>query len=221
MNFAQLLKAGRIALAEATLPQDSLYHLTTEKAVLYFNEAIHEACRRARLLVDRTTAAICEIAVTAGSPVISYSPRIIKIRRVRLVGRETPLTRRYVADMDRLGSNWEEQTGTTDSYVADYATGKIFLHRIPAENGTLKLVVVRLPLADLTGALAEEPEIAPHYHPALVSYVVYKMRSIEDTELYDPRKAALAEAEFEREFGPKRSALNEVYEDSQPYPEYE
>jgi len=50
---------------------------------------------------------------------------------------------------------------------------------------------------------------------------VSAMRSKDDTELYDPRKAALEIAKFDKEFGPKRSALDEIWENSQPLPEYE
>lgn len=218
MTFAQLLSAARVALRD-TEGVDADRKLPTADALLYFNEAEQEACRRSRLLMDRTTPDICSLAVTAGHPVITISPLIVKIRAVSLVSRTTPLTRKYTADMDGQVPGWEAHTGTTDSYVNDYQTGKIRLYRIPAANDTLTLFVQRLPLADITATSG--PEINPRFHPALVQYVIWRMRSIEDTELYDPRKAALAGAEFEREFGPKRSASNETYEDSQPYAEWE
>lgn len=221
MTFKQLLDAARIALSDTTGTTDKDFNLSTAAAVLFYNEAIHEACRRARLIVDRSTPAICSYSVTAGVPSVSIDPRIIKIRRASLISRNDPLRRRYVADMDELLPGWETHTGTVDSYVADYATDMISLYRIPAVDDTLKLVVVRLPLIDLTGASNQSPEIKVQYHPALVQYVVYKVRSIEDSELYDVRKASAAYAEFEKEFGVKRSAQDEMWDNSQDIPEYE
>lgn len=220
MTFEQLLKAAREDLGETAGGTDASYNLTSSIALRLYNEAIHEACRRARLIVDRSTAAICTYTVTAGSPVITLDPRIIKIRRATLVGRTAPLTRRYLVDMEDRGTAWEDETGDTDSYVADYESGKICLYRKPAANGTLKLVVVRLPLLDLETE-ENSPEIQAQYHHALRHYVVAEMRSVDDTELYDPRKAAIAAAKFEAEFGPKRSARDEVWDNSQPFEEYE
>lgn len=219
MTFEQLLAAAREDLGDTVGSTDSSHALTSSTALRLFNEAIHEACRRARLIVDRSTAAICTYAVTAGNPVITLDPRIIKIKRATLVGRSAPLTRRYLADLEERSASWEQDTGTVDSYVADYETGKVCLYRKPSDNGTLKMVAVRLPLVDL--AAGASPEIPVQYHHALRHYVVAEMRGADDTELYDPRKAAIAAAKFEAEFGPKRSARDEVYENSQDMPEGE
>lgn len=221
MTFEQLLKKARVALVDTNGLHDSQHLLQEETALQLFNEAIHEACRRARLIVDRSTTEICSYAVTAGNPVVDIDPRIIKVRKASLVSRPTEqLRRKYVADMDELHPGWETHAGSTDCYVADYATNQLYLYRIPAATDTLKLVAVRLPLQDLDNTQSV-PEIPAQYHPALVHYVVAEMRSIEDTELYDLRKADKAMARFEAEFGPKRSAQDEVWENSQPYAEYE
>lgn len=217
MTFEQLLTAAREDLGDTVGTTDDQHILKTPAALRLFNEAIREACRRALLLVDRSTAAICTYAVTAGNPVVTLDPRIIKVRRADLVSSSTPLIRKYVTDMDEYSPGWENHTGSTGSYIADYEPGKICLYCIPAQNDTLKLVTVRLPLDDLEEGLS--PEIPLQYHDALRHYVVADVRNTDDTELYDPRKAAIAEAKFEKEFGPKRSALDEVYENSQPYEE--
>jgi hypothetical protein len=160
------------------------------------------------------------VAVTAGEPVVDLDPCVIKIRKAALVSRSEPLKRKYAADMDEKNSNWESHTGTTNSYIADYETNAIFLYPIPALDDTLKLTVVRTPLIDMVRD-TDTPEIPARFHDALVPYVVFKARSIEDSELYDPRKAAAAMVDFEKEFGPKRSAKDEMYENSQPLPEWE
>jgi hypothetical protein len=220
MTFFQLLTAARIALRDEAGSRDDHHSLREATALLFFNEAIHEACRRSRLIVDRSTPAVCSYTVTSNQPVITVDPRIIKIRRAALTSRTEQLRRLYVADMDAHSAGWETHTGPSSGYVADYETNKVFLYPVTPTADTLKLAVVRLPLEDLAG-LASVPEIAPQYHAALVEYVVYKVRSIEDTEMYDPRKAGIAYAAFEKEFGPKRSARDEVWENSQPFQEYE
>lgn len=212
MTFEELLQAAREELRDTVGSDDSDFALTRSTALRYFNEAESEACRRSRLLIDTETAAICTIAIVAGQAVYVLDERVVKILSADLVGRSAPLFRTFRNDMP---AGWKDHTGSVQAWVNDYATGKIRLYRIPDEDGVVKLEVQRTPLVAMD-ADDSRPEIASRYHYALVPYVVAKIRGNDDSEMYDPRKAALAMAEFDKEFGVKRSANSEAYEASQP-----
>lgn len=199
---------------------DAIKALPQARAITLINEAQNEACRRAHLLRDRTTTAICQIAVVAGTYIYALDSRVIKVHNALLVTSKRQLCRTYIADMDCYDYLWETRTGTPDRYVADYQTGKIALYKNPVVSETLKLDVVRLPLTQIT-ALTETPEIPAHLHVKLVPWLLWAVRSLDDTETFDPRKASMSMDEFESEFGPKRSAWAEKYEETQPYPEDE
>lgn len=219
MNFKELLTAAREELMDTEGTKDSDFALTTSMALRYLNEAISEACRRSRLLIDADTAAICTIAVTAGQSVYPRDERIVKILSAELAGQVVPLEKMFKSDMP-LG--WKEHTGKIRGWVNDYATNKIRFYRIPEENGTVTLTVQRTPLNSLTASgTAATPEIPSRYHFGLINYVVAKVRNIQDRELYDPVKAAAFMKLFDDEFGPKRSAHSEAYEASQPMNEDE
>lgn len=218
MTFATLLTAARTWLRDMEGCVDADRLLTRAMALLFFNEAIDEACRRSRLIIDSTTTAICSIPVIAGTAAYALDPRIVKVSRVKLSGRDAPLERLSWRDLDRRCPGWESHSGEVTGYLTDRTSGYLELYRTPEAGGTLSLTVMRTQLTPLSGDL-DEPEIAPRYHAKLVPYVIGRCRDIEDTELYDPRKAARAMALFDAEFGPPRPAWCEAYEESQP--EYE
>lgn len=217
MTFKELLQAAREELSDTVGTQDGDFALTKSRALRYFNEAQTEACRRSRLLIDADTAEICTIAVSAGQAVYTLDERVVKILSARIVGRSAPLQRMFRSDMP---AGWQDQSGVATAWVNDYATGKIRLNKIPDSTAVLQLEVQRTALADMK-ADGDKPEIPARYHYGLINYVVAKMRSDDDTETYDPRKAALASAAFDAEFGIKRSAQSEAYEASQPISEDE
>lgn len=215
MTFGELLTSARTWLRDMEGVADADHLLTSAMALMYFNEAIDEACRRSRLIVDSTTAEICRIAITANTPDYDLDPRIIKVQRVMIQGRDTPLMRKSWRDLDEQFPGWEAQTGTVDSYLTDQNSGKLRLFRIPTVTNTASLTVVRTPLAPLTG-LTSVPEIAPRYHAKLVQYVIGSFFDNEDSETYDPRKAARAMSKFDAEFGAPRPAQCESFEEGQP-----
>lgn len=217
MTFKELLQAAREELSDTVGSSETDFALTKSRALRYFNEAQTEACRRSRLLIDADTTEICSITVEAGEAVYGLDERIVKILSARLSGRSTPLGRMFRSDMQ---PGWQDHVGSVTGWINDYATGKIRLYRVPEAAGVISLEVQRTQLADMAKD-TDRPEIPSRYHYGLVHYVVGRMRGADDTEMYDPRKSALAMAEFDKEFGVKRSAQNEAYEASQPISEDE
>jgi hypothetical protein len=195
---------------QETDDQSAPYLWSDAEVTDYANDAQNEACRRARLIRDSATAAVCQYAVAINNPVIALDLRVISVRRVKLASRSQPLTRRYLADMDALTPGWEALTGPVTDYVADYQTQAIRLFRTPTATDTLNLTVSRLPLADLA-ANGDVPEINPAYHRSLRFWMLYRAYSKRDAETNDPQRAKAALAMFEAEFGPRSPAFEEEW----------
>lgn len=176
----------------------------------FANEAEEEACRRAHLLRDSTTSAVCTVAVTAGDPVITLHASIIDVLRVRMASETVPLQIVPQDEMDRVNVGWDTMTGKPRAVVTGRDTGKLRLWPSPTANETLTLTVTRLPVAAMNDP-EDTPEIPAQYHRALAQWMLYRVFSIRDSELFDPNKAATALAKFEQEFGKRQSARNEAW----------
>lgn len=184
------------------------YLWSDDELIEYANDAQDEACRRARLLVDSTTAEITEIAVTAGNGVVTLDPRVLFVRRARLTGYR-PLIRRNMQDMESDFWYWQDAArGLPQMFIPDVDTGKIILFPTPLADATLRLTVVRMPLADMNDG-NDTPEILPRYHRSLRFWMLYRAYSKQDSQTRDEKKAADNLALFEQEFGKKSAAIDE------------
>lgn len=203
--------AGLIALYRLESGDDASPPFVADTSLMELaNEAQEEACRRADLLKDSTTTAICTVAVTAGTPTITLDARIIDVKRVKMASETVPLAPAMLDEMDEASPGWDTQTGKPRAYIPDYQSGAIRLWPNPTANESLALTVTRLPLADMNDLL-DAPEIRASYHRALVQWMLYRVYSIQDAELYDAQKADKCLANFEREFGKRQSARNEQW----------
>lgn len=177
--------------------------------ILWAAEAQREAARRARLLID-STSTLTELQLGAGEATVELDPRILFIRRVRMVGRSRFLSRVSHHDLDCHSPDWEDERGEPRGYVPDMDTGAFRPYPVPEEEMQVRLTVVRLPLKD-PRALADKLEIAPHLHLSLASWMLYRAYSKPDAETQNLKKAGEHLAEFEREFGAKSSAIDEAW----------
>lgn len=184
-----------------------------EEIYEFANDAQNEACRRARLLIDSSTVAICQITVAALASTAPLDSRIIFVRRARITGKNTPLDRASWRDLDESFPGWESHTGTVSHFVSDWETGKLRLYRIPTVQTVLNLTVARLPLADM--GTDDSPEINVRYHRSLVFWMKYRAYMKQDAETANPEKAKANLELFEQEFGRKSSAIDEEWIDRQ------
>lgn len=205
MNAEIMLETARTTLDDLAEP----YLWSNDELIGYANEGEGEACRRARLIVDSTTDEVTLVALEAGEATADLDDRILFIRRAKLAGRSQVLRRISVQDLDKQNPDWEDQTGEPSHYIPDMDDGKFRPWPTPEDDSTVRLTVVRLPLEDITEDT--EPEIKARYHRALVSWMLYRAYSKQDAETKDETKAAVYLAEFEREFGKKSSAIDEVW----------
>lgn len=177
---------------------------------LYANEAQDEACRRGELLRDASSA-MCTVSFSAGDTTVDLDARIVRIIRARVDGHFAS-----VVDLDRMDEtfqNWDQDTARSrpTHLVEGVTTGKLSLWPVPKDDGEIKLVVQRLPLAAMSNLSEDSPEIRRELHPSLVDWMLFRAYSREDTEIYNDAKAQLALRRFEAEFGEKKSGRNEAW----------
>lgn len=177
------------------------------------NEARMQAARRGRLLFDTTTDEICKIALKAGTSVYSVDPRVIYIRRVKIVSQVKPLPKISVADLDLTRPGWEDEPVGEPCVWVPIEDHKIRIFNTPEAAGVLRLHVVREPLADVTIESSEEDmELEPRYHYRIKDFMcgrAYMQRDL--IEKYRPEEARDKFALFDEEFGPAESAVNEKW----------
>lgn len=204
MTLQELIVLFRNEADDATEP----YLWSDDELIEFANDAENEACRRARLLVD-STSALTQLAVDPlDAGIVTLDPAVVFVRRAQLMGRR-PLIRVTVRDLDEHNPYWRNaQASIPLSFVTDFQTGALLLHPAPVGEHILLLTVVRTPLVEMNDLL-DSPEIAPRFHRALRHWMLFRAYSKQDSQANDPKKAADALALFEQEFGKKSGAIDE------------
>lgn len=182
---------------------------------LFANEAQREAARRANLILDSTTAAICRIEYDANATVLDLDPRIIQIREVIIEGQSVPIDPVKMAYLARFVPAWRTATaGMPLCYIDDYGSHQIRPYPPPAAAGTLLLSVYREPLVDMEED-DDEPEVPARYQFKLIYHMKELALGDEDCDRFNPKGAAEAARKFSAEFGPPASARNEKWQSEQ------
>lgn len=201
MTLAELIAAFRLESDDRVTP----YLWSDAEIAGYLAEAENEACIRARLLFDETTIGVASLAVVSGQSWLTLHPSILRVLRARLAAGSCPLALTSPDELDRMSSDWENQTGTPRMFYV--AGSKLRLIPQPDATDTLYLNVFRAPLVRLdSGYLTGEPEIAEPHHAGLLRWALYRGYSKRDEDAFDPGRAQIALQQFEREFGPRPSA---------------
>ena len=204
MTFAEIEELTRYEICDETGTSPEDFRVKPSQMLAYANDAEMEACLRSRLLRDSSTAAICQVAITAGVSVYDYDPRIILILRARIIGATAPLVRISHTVMDEQLPGWQDMTGEVKALVTGMDTGKIRFDRIPAAAGVLNLTVARGPLNPMK-ASKDSPEIHSRLHQYLILWIKHRIFNNQNSELFDRNRSDIHLAEFERIFG-KRPA---------------
>jgi len=206
MKLRELIEEARELTGDTTAPP----LCSDARFIRLANQAEREACRRARLLVDSTTEDACQITLVPDTASYALHRSVIFVRRASLDGQDRFLSRISRKDLDALGTSWLTEKGEVMGFVPDLDTSKLRLYRIPEEAGTVRMTVVRLPLADMA-RMTDSPEIHDRYHLSLVHWMVAGYFATPDAEMRDAKKQADAMAAFEREFGPPATAIEEQW----------
>lgn len=223
MTLADLITYFREEADDKRVP----YLWTDTLLTFYANEAQEEACRRARLIKDTTTAGVCVYNATVGMQVLTVDPRVIFIRRVTIASKTIPLAKIRATDLDFHVPGWESEVpGDVTHYCTDRDVGKIWFHQPFSAVDTITLQVVRGPLRQMAlkapGQDQVDPEIAPRYQPKLVHWMLHRAFMKQDSEANDPDKSKNALTNFELEFGAPSPARDEMWiTERQGYDDFE
>jgi len=208
MKVGKLIEIFRHEVEDTQKP----YLWSDPEVMAYLNEAEVEACRRARLLVDSSTAAVCQISITADEQNFALDPRVIMIRRAKLADESYPLQKKSQAALDDEYPAWDGDVASTPQYYfLDSGSSSISLYPKHDATDTLHLTVVREPLNELNDD-DETPEIPSRYHFGLLNWMKHRAYMKPDSETKNDQLAVLNLQLFEQEFGKRRTALDERFE---------
>lgn len=165
----------------------------------YLNEAEKEAAIRTRCLIDSEF-----LSFTGTDQYYDVDPLVIEIIRAHRSGDERPLAKTTLRELDSNVWNWKTHTGRVTHWFMD-GWNRFGLYRAPVESTTVSLTVIRRPLSDMESD-DDEPEIPEHFHDYLLDWAESLARRKSDSDTFRPDQAAVAEARFERTFGPRPTA---------------
>jgi hypothetical protein len=211
MELTDLLTALRITLDDEIEP----FLWSDETLTGYLNNAVREACLRARLLKSDAdnTPALCAVAVVAGTATYAFDPSILVVRSAIFEGGGYKLYPRSALDMDRLYPGWDNgdpPTGTPCEMVMDLEQKSFQLYPTPDADATLRLRVWRVPVdAEIMAEDDDEPAIALADPEELKHWAAYEAYLKKDGEAYDPERADAHLSTFESRFG-KRPTLHDM-----------
>lgn len=205
MRAKDLIDLFRAELADTAEP----YLWEAKELVHYLNLAVQEACERALLIEDRSTASVCQFQTVLGVDTYELHESLIKIKRITMAGRLLEET--SVDALDTQFRNWEQQTGQPRYYIYEGAQGagkpKVRLVPTPSAQVPVQMTVYRGALRPICeGTLNAEPEIPRNLHDGLKHWVYRCALMKNDADTQDSMSASGHEAIFTGIFGAKRDA---------------
>lgn len=201
MNLGQLRAEFRRLMLDAVAP----YLWSDAEIDAYINESVREAAIRAKLIQDETTDAVCKLDLVANTSTYTLHPTICGIYRIKIDGAANPLWRKSREEMDVQYPGWETQTGDPQIFTELNDTSRLRIVPTPYQNGVARLVVWRLPLADMV-VDADIPEIHEKHHYRLIDWARRCAYLKQDSETFDAAAAQRYEALFEASFGVRPDA---------------
>lgn len=211
MNVEQFIERFRIErqdTAEPCLWSDA-------EIVNWLNDAVEEACQRAHILIDGTSA-FTSFTVAAGTEYTQLPSYVLDILRLSVDGRRIDPT--SIEELDSLDSRWESREGRPQGWIFE-RNGTLRLFPTPSENVTVKIRVSRLPIDTLSADIGTgEPEIPLQWHTKLLNWVYRCALMKNETETQDKAKADDYEARFIADFGIRENAnVERKHRDKSPH----
>ena len=180
-------------------------YVADEQVFVMLSEGEREACLRGAPIFDTSTAEVVSYAVAADQATITLDSRILRIDHATFTPTGGRACNLAVTGIDEVRSRCLSTTASRPQYACHESRTTLKLYPTPSEAGTLALDVYRLPLLDIEDD-TDEPEIPLELHDGLVDWVLYRVYSTKDSELYDLDRAAIALRDFTERFGERRNA---------------
>lgn len=205
MNVGDFITAFRTACLDQADPP----FWASEEIVGFLNEAVQEACERAKLIEDRSTGTVCALSIVVGQDTYPLHTSVLEIKRATFSGRLLHETSVEAEDDHSCG--WEQREGQPRRYIFEPASGARppQLRLVPRPNaaGAIALTVCRGALNPIKpGACGEVPELPARYHTRLMHWMMYRAHLKQDADTFDTVKAAEHLALFEQAFGRRDDA---------------
>lgn len=220
MDLGELRAALRESVLDDTVEP---FQWSDDTLNRYLNNAVREACIRARLLkVDaETDPKLCRIAVAANQSTVQFNPAIMAIRSGIIEGACSKLWALPSESMDMLEPGWDNgahEASRPCYMVMDLAQKSFRLFPKPADAIVLRLRVWRAPKdAEKMVTDSDPPAISLPDPEELKHWAAHEAYQCADQELANAQKSASHLAIFENRFGP-RPTLHEMarWADSPP-----
>jgi hypothetical protein len=197
MNFEQIETSARQTLDDAS----SADRLWSQDDILeYARDAENEACERANLIIDNTSA-LTDITVNTSTGTYGLSVTVVTIKSAIMALGTIPLMETTEEVLDNTVPSWRAETGTPRSYIKT-PTNNIVLYPIPIVADTINMTVSRFP--NIPMLTSGSPEIDARYHAGLLLWIMQRAYMKNDSETLNVDKAKDYEAQFEKYFGPKK-----------------
>lgn len=197
MDFSQIETSVRQTLDDNSTT-DKLW--SQSDILEYARDAENEACERADLIIDDSSA-LTSIVATTGTGTYGIASTVISVMSAMLSLGSEPLMETSEKVLDLSVSGWRTATGTPRSYVKT-PTNKIILYPMPVVVDTLNMTVSRFPNTPM--AINGSPEVDSRYHAGLILWILHRAYLKNDSETLNTGKAADYAKQFERFFGPKK-----------------
>jgi len=169
------------------------YLWSNEELTVIADRIQKDLCSEMPIIIDRTTAAVCQVTVTASTQAVTIDPRIVRILSARITGETSPLGVRSSNWMDSMYGDWanktEEDTPTILVHEG-YGIGQAGLYPLPEDTTTMDLVVVRRPLVTLVYATHNTLAMEIDRYEHLIDNGIYSYAYLkQDTDTFDPQRA--------------------------------
>jgi hypothetical protein len=213
-----------VNLRESILDDVAVPYLWSDTELLRnLNYAEVQACRRAHLIIDGTTAndngtagtagtlgqkPLCTLTIVGNQATYLLSPKILQIKRCQLRSMTYPLSGpKTYPEMDELWTGWIGTNGTVGTagsgglpmYFLNEPGNTITFIPGPSTADTASLVVSRIPLTPFT--LQTSPEIDEKYHEGLMDWAAHLAYMKNDSDTLNLNLAKVYEDRFVRSFG--------------------
>jgi hypothetical protein len=220
------------AMRESVLDDNAPPYLWSDTELLRsLNYAEVQACRRAQLIIDWSTAndsgtaatastagqqPLCVLTIVANRAVYTLSPRILQVKRVQLKSMTYPLLGPVsFSELDDRMSGWWSTAGTVGTagsggnptYVINEPNNVLTFVQAPSVGDTAYLVVSRIPLISFT--LRTSPEIEEKHHDGLMDWAAHLAFLKPDSDTTNPKLAQFYDDRFTARFGPLPDAYSE------------
>jgi hypothetical protein len=173
---------------------------------VYLNDAQDVFVRETGGLSDRRST-WTTMKYKTGDKFRKYNPRILRISGAQDENKKFIGIRNFdniesgMASDDygnrTINSFDDDLTGPVNFLITDVEAKEVQLYPVPDHDGTLQLFIKRLPLKEIEDG-DSVLEINDQYHLELLSWVKYKCYSKQDSEVFDPKKAAEFRTEWDR-----------------------